>query len=441
MIRRPHRVALPLLVATVLACGALAPGSTLSQPTEILDRIVAVVGDEIILLTEVDEEVLLAQVRDGLDLDDEETVRAYRQQVLEGLIEAKILLAKARAEGVRATRDEVDQSVDRMLQDLRARFPSEEAFAAQMEREGLTLEELRRSYREKVEQQLLISKLVDRDVRSRVEVEPSAVRAYWEEHREEFPSVPAMLELRRILVSARGAAAVDSAATERAGIVLDRLRQGEDFGELARVFSEGPTAERGGDLGWFQAGELEPVLEEAIQALASGEASEVVLSSRGAHILEVRERREDAVRLRQIVFLRDEEAARVGARARAEAILQRLWAGEDFATVAAAETDDAALREHGGLIGMVPVESLEPDHRLQLERLAPGEISGLIENEEGFAIFRLESRQGEREPEFAEIESRLTQVLEQNEAQELYADYVEKARDDTYVTILTAPEE
>jgi peptidyl-prolyl cis-trans isomerase SurA len=432
----------PVARLLLALCGALlgwavSPAGAVEQ---VLEEIVAVVGDEIVLLSEVDEEVLLAQVRDGLDLADTSAVQAHRERTLQALIEQKILLAKARAEGMRVSREELDRAVETRLQDVRSRFPSEEAFVAQLAREGIAFEDLRATYTRRVEEQLLIAKLIEAKIRSRVSVEEADIRRYWEEHREEIPSLPATLELRRIYIDPRKIDFAGEPAVERAEMVRERLRQGEDFATLAQVFSEGPNASRGGELGWFRAGDLDPVLDGAVAGLEAGEVSSVVVSSRGAHLLKLEERRGEEFRLRQIVFLRNEEAARVAARARAESILRRLWDGEDFEVLARTESDDPAAPETGGSVGRVPIESLGPTYRSQLESLAPGEISGIVESEEGFSIFRLEGRQGERAATFEDAHEHLREVLEQTEAAELYAEFLEKAREEIYVSIRTESE-
>lgn len=410
----------------------LAPAAVRSAP-EIVDRIVAVVGDEIILLSEVDEEVYLAQLGGQLDLSDQDAVREFRRKVLESKIEEKVLLEKARAEGIRVTRGEVNEAVDRMVGDIRGRFPDEASFEAQLAREGMTLEDLRAAYRSRIEEQLMVRELMDRLVRSRVSVDEREIRRYWDENRESIGTVPAALELRQIVVGRRSEAGVDSAAVERARIVLQRLRAGEDFATLARVFSEGPAASRGGELGWFRDGDLEPRLAAAVAGLEAGGISEVVVTDRGAHILKVDERRDGEAHLRQIVFLRDEEAAAAATRARAEAILRRLQAGESFETVAREESDDLATRDSGGAVGRIPVEALGPELRAKLEPLAPGEMSGLLENEDGFSIFLVEGKEGERPATFEDVHDRIRALLEQKRAKEIYGEIIEQAREDTYI--------
>ncbi len=425
----------PALVLIALGVALAAPGRVSAEP-ELIDRIVAVVGSEIILLSELDEEVYLAHLRGDLQLEDDAKVQAYRREVLDALVEAKLLIEEARRQGIRATRDEIDRAVESMVQDVRSRFPSEQAFEDQLAAEGTSVSDLRRTYRDKVEEQLVVRQLVDRTVRSRVQVADADVREYWETHQADLPPVPARLQLRRILVSLDAESQVDSAAVARAGIVKERLDQGEEFGTLARVFSEGPAAERGGELGWFALEDLDPRLREALEPLGEGQHSDVVLTGRGAHLLRVDEIRDDGDRrLRQIVFLRDEDAARAQARRRAEELRARLLAGEDFQEVARAESDDPATAAVGGELGEIPLEALDERYRTALEGLDAGAVSELVEDDEGFSIFRVDGREGERDPTFDEVRPRIATMLEQEKGQVLYDELLETARDRTYVEV------
>jgi peptidyl-prolyl cis-trans isomerase SurA len=429
------------LLALALALVLVAPGRGSAEP-EPIDRIVAVVGSEIILLSELDEEVYLAHLRGELNLEDEAGVEKYRSEVLDALVEGKLLIEEARRQGLRATREEIDRAVENMIQDVRSRFPTEEAFTEQLQREGTSADGLRRTYRDKVEEQLVVRQLVDKTVRSKVLVADGDVKAYWDSHQGEIPDVPARLQLRRILVGLSADSQVDSAAVERARLVRERLDNGEDFATLAKVFSEGPAAQKGGELGWFALEDLDPRLREAVAPLGEGELSQVVLTGRGAHLLRVDAIRDDGDRsLRQIVFLRDEKAARAQARAKAERLRAQLVDGADFAELARTESDDAATAPRGGELGEIPLEALDATYRGALERLEPGSLSEVVEDDQGFSIFRVDGREGERAPTFDEMRPRIATLLEQEKGQVLYDELLKEARDRTYVEIRLAETE
>lgn len=401
---------------------------------EVVDRIVALVGDEVVLASEVDEELYLASLRGELDLTDLKAVAEHRKTVLDALVEGKILLEEARRQGIRVERAETDQALDASIADVRRRFPTEETFLRQIEKEGTSLEQLRIGQRAKIEEQLMVRQLVDRSVRSKVAIEDQEVREYWDAHRAEIPRVPARLDLSRILVSVRSSEAVDSAAVRRAEIVAGRLAAGEDFATLAKVFSEGPGAEQGGEIGWVRVSDLEPALAQAIEGLEPGKVTGVVLSGKGAHLLKVLEADpERGMRLAQIVFLRDEKAARASARARAEGILARLRSGESFETLAASDSDDQSSASKSGHVGLVAIESLEGPYQTALDNVAVGAISEIVEDQESFSIFRVNAREGERDATLDDVKERLTEILRNQRAKQLYDTLLAQAREKTYV--------
>jgi parvulin-like peptidyl-prolyl isomerase len=179
---------------------------------------------------------------------------------------------------------------------------------------------------------------------------------------------------------------------------------------------------------------MDPAVAAAVRDLAPGSTTGVIMASRSAQILRVEEvDSQRGMRLSQIVFLRDEEAARASARARAEAILARLTAGEDFSAVAAAESDERGSAERGGRLGLVALEALEPAYRASLEATATGDISGIVEEEQSFSIFRVDGREGERDATFTDVRERIEEIIRARKGKELYEELVAAARTKTYV--------
>ncbi|MAF27139.1 MAG: hypothetical protein CME07_04670 [Gemmatimonadetes bacterium] len=405
-----------------------------SAGTSVLDRILAVVGDEIILLSEVEEELALASVQGALDLSDGRAVAAARSQLLNQMVDERILLVQARREGIRVSRSEIDEAVDRAFGDLRSRFPSESAFDEQLRSEGLTRDTLLARYRDKIEDQLLVRQLVEREVRSDVEIPEGEVVAYWNENREDLPPIPASLDLSRIVLRTDPGGG-DSTAVLRAERVLQRLQDGEDFAALATVFSEGPAASRGGELGRFLLADLAPPIASAVADLSADAVSGVVVTSRGAHILRVDAREGDMLSLRQIVFLLDEDASRASLRARAEALLVRLHAGEDFAELARTESAEAHTAASGGELGVVAVDALPPAYRTLFQELAPGGITDPLEEEGDLVIYRLNAVQGERPATLEEMHPRIEEYLRQGRVQEVLAAYVAEVREEIHIEL------
>jgi peptidyl-prolyl cis-trans isomerase SurA len=258
----------------------------------IIDRIAAIVNQDVITLSEV-QEAVLQQARvgalpegtphDPAAIADRLTPEALQQQ-LRLLINNRLQLQAADRLGLTVGDAELRQAVDDIK--TRNRFASDEELAAALAAERLTLDQ----YRQQLRREILLAKLINREVRSQVVVSDDESRRYYTDHAEAF-SLPQRVKLRQIFLAAPAAdASARASARVTAQSVLDRLREGAPFDQLARRYSDGPEAKEGGVLGWFAPGTLMPALEEAAFTLPQGRISDLLGSPAGWHILLIEER-------------------------------------------------------------------------------------------------------------------------------------------------------
>jgi peptidyl-prolyl cis-trans isomerase SurA len=237
---------------------------------EVVNRIIATVDGEPITAHEIER----YRAASG---DDELSDR----EVLDVLITDKLLEREVRDKKIEVKPEEIDRYIEQVRERNRIdSYRFEAALAAQ----GLSLEK----YRERIKAELERSQLVNREIRGRVSVSPEEVERFYEANREEFRAGE-RVTVRAIVFRIEP---LDSEAEiERIRGKADEVRQlavgGRDFGELARQFSEGPGAERGGLLGTFTREELEDELETVAFGLAPGQPSEVVRTDRAVQILRV----------------------------------------------------------------------------------------------------------------------------------------------------------
>ena len=242
-----------------------------------IDRIVAIVNDEVITLSELQEEVL--KEKESKDIEQE-------REALNNLIDKRLQLQKARQLGINVTQEEVLEAIE----DIKKRnsIPDDQFLTKRLAEENTTIER----YKEDVQNQLLLSKLFSREVNTNILIGEEEVERYYKEHEEDFIQ-PEEVRIRQILLKMPEKA--DSAEKERmiaiAEEVFGHLQSGEDFAEIARRYSQDPSAQRGGDLGFFRRGQMIQVLEEVIFSLKVGEISEPVLSPLGFHILKLEEKK------------------------------------------------------------------------------------------------------------------------------------------------------
>jgi peptidyl-prolyl cis-trans isomerase SurA len=255
---------------------------------EVVERIVALVNNELITLSELEEmgKPLLDQVRQtSSPAEREERLKKARQEVLDHLIDSKLLEEEMKKKKIEVS----DRDVDAAIQDiLKTSNLSEDGLKKALAREGMTFT----AYRHKVRDELGKMRLVGREIKSKIIIEDDEVRKRYQENLEKY-SEPLEVKIQQVFFPLGQDAPKDQvAAVQREALtILERARRGDDFSQLAKVYSHGPEAGEGGVLGYFKKQELVRELEEAAFKLKPGEISDLVKSPAGFHILKVLERK------------------------------------------------------------------------------------------------------------------------------------------------------
>lgn len=271
-------------LALALLLGPVASVSAAPPPPPAKD-IVAQVNGRAITTQELDAE-FHARTRRAF-----ETVQAnpqwqrVRKQILEQLINEELLLKEAERQKVSVSPD----AIEKRFASLQARFPSEEAFNQELSRRALTAEQLR----DNIRRGLMRHEVITKEVVEKVSVSSQEVEAYFENHKEKYVQEETV-HARHILILVAPDASPedDQKAKDKASAVLVRAKKGEDFAKLAQEFSEGPTKDRGGDLGYFGRDQMVKPFEDAAFSLKKGEVSGVVRTKFGYHIIKVEDRQE-----------------------------------------------------------------------------------------------------------------------------------------------------
>ncbi len=306
-----------------------------------------------------------------------------------------------------------------------------------MDVEGITLEDLRKRYAEEVEKTLVIRMLVDREIRPKVELSEAEVRRFFEDHAEEVPEFPERYVLGRIYIEPKATAEGESAAAAELREIAEQVEAGEDFGELAKIFSDGPSAPNGGDLGHFSRGDMDPSFEEAAFALSeSRKLSDVVKTPFGLHLIQYLGG--DGVRIHVRHILKRPQTGSDGrdeARVKARAIHDSLTGGEEYERLARAHSDDRSSAAQGGEVGTFAVSDVTPDMKAALDGVPVGGISEVVEAPDGFHIFRIIAFHPAGKPAFEEVRDEIRIAASQEKQQRFYDEYITKLREEFYVDI------
>jgi len=269
-------------------------GINLSQPVfaEICNRIVAVVNDEVITLHELNEKIKELTGIESSDLknQDKEGFIEARRKVLDLLIDEKIALDKSKELGIEVTSKEVDSAIENIKK--RNRWTQADLEAG-LNQQGISFEQ----YREKVRKELEQMRLIDFEVKSKIIVRDETVKEYYEAHADEFKSEE-KVRLAIIFLANKSSTGQHDASSpvQKTEKILAMLKEGQDFGELAKKFSQGPGAESGGDIGFIKTSQLEPTLKKVIDDLEIGEVSKPIASPSGIQIMKLIERQAKGVK-------------------------------------------------------------------------------------------------------------------------------------------------
>ena len=238
------------------------------------DRIVAVVNTDLIMLSELQSEVAAEEKQLEQRYRGEEPQRRLRQaqySVLTRMIERKLQLQLAKTKGVEVTDDEVNRAV----QELR--------------RQGETVNESNPNEKRLLREQLLLLKVVDREVRSGIMISEAELQRYYERHISRF-MLPEEYRISQIYIRPRPEQDRREARA-RADSVLASLQQGADFADLVLRYSDGPEATRGGNLGYIRQGELLPEIERALATIQPGEVAGPIETADGFHLIRLDEKK------------------------------------------------------------------------------------------------------------------------------------------------------
>jgi len=362
----------------------------------ILDQVIAVVDDNIILKSELEQFAFSTALQLGIDVQKEpQKFDLLLQQTLDNLITQKVLLVKAKEDSVVVSDKQIESVLDDQIKSMIRQLGSEEKVEEYF---GLTLRQIRRDFRDEVEERLLVQRLRQKK-EFETQISRKEVERFYQTYRDSLPQVNESVKLSHILVAVEPSKEALDAARKKAEAVLHRLEKGEDFAELAKQFSEGPSAPRGGDLGLMQRGDLVKEFEEVAFALEPGEISGIVRTQFGLHIIKLEKRVGEKINPRHILFRVDTSPDdAVATVERLKALKQRILDGEmTFEEAAKQFSRDKSTAEKGGDLGWFNVNEFDIDEfKKAVQGLQAGEISDPVKTKFGYHLILVEERRGAR---------------------------------------------
>ncbi len=409
----------------------LLPLTLTAQESQPLDSIVALVEEDVILKSELDEAIDRIERQAAATGERMPPRRLVEGQILERLIMTRLEILRATDTGIRVSDADVDQALQEVAQQNNISLTQ---LRQRLELDGVDFTEFRRN----VHDEILSSRLRQRVVGGMEEISDTEIEILLTSNR----LGGAEYLLSHIVITVTDSASPDDvqAAEERARDIRQRLEGELDFATAALTFSQGPNALEGGDVGWRSINTLPPVFAEAIEKAGVGGITDVLRSSNGFVILQVRDRREQAevmvreFRARHLMISPNELITPQRAEQRIRDLHQRLLDGESIAELAREHSMDESSSNIGGLLNWFPAGTYGAEFQQVLDQLDEGELSQPFQTPNGWHLLLLEGeREADRTVEAQRAEAR--DILFRQKAEEEVERFLRRLRDESFVEI------
>lgn len=403
---------------------------------QVIDKIAAIVEDDIILASELTQYSLNLAFQLGIDpRKDPEKFVELEKRTLQNLINQKIMLVKAEEDSIQIDERQVDNVLEEQIQNMIQRVGSEAELEKQM---GMSISKIKRKFRDDVRNNLKVERLKN-TMFQKVTISRREVEEFYNSMKDSIPELKETVDISHILITVKPGEASSDEALNRIKEIKKRIEAGEDFAELCRQYSEDPgSKDRGGELGFIQRGDFVPEFEQAAFALKPGEFSDIVKTRFGYHIIQCIEKRGDKINVRHLLILlqptKDDEKLAYEKALKIRKMLDE--PGADFAEIAKKYSDDETSRDQGGHLGLFEVENLqEKEFRNTIESLEVGEISQPFKTRFGWHILKLNARHEARKLSLEKDWDRLrAEALTRKQYRE-FEKWLNEFKKDVYVEI------
>jgi len=417
-----------------LLLGALFLGTAASAAVQSIDKVVAIVDNDVIMQSQLDQRVHEVQQTIAKRGGGTPPVSALEQQVLERLIVENLQLQIGERSGIRITDEELNQAVGTIAQ---RNNMTVDQFRAALTRDGLSYNDAR----DQIRREMIISRVRQRRVAERIQVSEQEVKNFLASDLGKV-QLSEELHLANILIPTPESAnseAIQTAARQ-AMEIYQQLKQGADFSQLAIAKSASDNALEGGDMGWRKAAQLPPPFDRELSAMSVGEVTQPARTPGGFIILKVLEKRgggnqvRDEVHVRHILIKPSEIRSEEETKRLAQKLYDRISAGEDFAELAKSYSEDPGSALNGGDLNWIDPNALVPEFREVMAKTQQGQLSKPFKTQYGWHVLEVLGRRATDSTSQAREQQAMT-VLRNRKYDEELQTWLRQIRDEAYVEI------
>jgi peptidyl-prolyl cis-trans isomerase SurA len=405
------------------------------RPVIVLDRIVAVVNDEVITRNDLDERVKLAYIQLQRAGTPSPARDVLEKQLLDRLISDRVQLQFAKETGLRVDDAELDRAIGRIAEENKITIAQ---LRQTLEKDGVPLAK----FREDIRNEIVTARLREREVDNRIVVTDGEIDNFLKTQEVQTGGGDEY-NLSHILVTVPENASPEQIQIRRARAeqALAQVKGGTDFRQVAASFSDASDALQGGSMGWRDANRLPALFTDALQKLQPGGVTDLLRSANGFHLLKLNDRRGSGsapvivnqTRVRHILIKTNELVSEEEARRRLVGLKERLDNKVDFAELARAHSEDASSVK-GGDLGWISPGDTVPEFERAMSALKTGEVSVPVKSPFGWHLIQvLERRNEDMSKERQRLNARM--ALRARKSDESYQEWVRQLRDKAYVEL------
>ncbi len=404
--------------------------SLVSQP-KVIDRVVAVIGHEYILQSDLDDQINYYAFSNHVD----PSTPGLKDQILEAMINKKLILERAVEDTTISVREEdvtnqLDALVAQRVQQAGSEKKLEEVY-------GMPISKMKREFRDETRKELMIQQLQQNKFGD-IQVSKREVEQFFETYKDSLPSVPEELELYHIFRLPKVTDAAKSLVMGKAQRILDSIKAGAEFGEMAKRYSDDPgTREFGGDLGFAHRGQFFKEFDEAVFSLKESQYANIVETPVGYHIMQLLERRGESVHARHILFkIQRDQAEAESTKVFLLGLRDSAQHGALFTDLAKRYSEDKETASLGGFLGKFTITQFDKVLLEVVKTMKEGDISDPIEVEfstsKGFHIVYLKRLIPEHKMNLHDDWKRVEQLATGTKRNAEYLKWIQSLHKDLY---------
>jgi len=362
----------------------------LTHTQELIDGIVAIVGDNVILRSDLEQFARMNASQMKIDpIRDQDKYIEIVNKSLNVLIEENILLEEAKIETIEVKDRDVENMLNNQIQEMITQAGSRERAEEML---GSPISKIKRDYRPIIKKRLIVETLRSEKFKN-IAVSRREVNDFYNVFKDSLPEVPPSLDFSHILIDISPGEKEENEAKEKADSILNLLKSGEDFGRLARLYSNDPgSAAEGGNLGYINRGGFIKSFERVAFSLHKGETSGIVKTDFGYHIIQQVDRKGEKINVRHILITQKISDQNVlDSEKLSNDIYQNIINGSiTFDSAAVRYSDDKDSKTNKGRIERIPKNQIQnPVFLSVLDNLEVGQLSSVFKTDLGFHILKL----------------------------------------------------